>query len=118
MRRYFDMANAALAGRPVVGLASVTAASCVCRRFVQDIVDVNRSGGHFEGARFDLAAILVRDVTFRTATAEVRGSMPPYREYDGDGSVLEDSPGGRVHLEYSLVRRASGWKIVRLIDLR
>ncbi|MDQ1585819.1 MAG: hypothetical protein QOH80_1184, partial [Actinomycetota bacterium] len=71
----------------------------------------------YEGARYDLKTINVHDVVGLTAAAEVNASVPPYRILDGSGAVKEDSRGGSLHDDFSLVKQGDRWIITNTVNL-
>ena len=53
-----------------------------------------------------------------TGLAEVTAKVSAYKVVDGDGKVIENSPGGQLHTDYSLVHReGASWIIGNAVDL-
>ena len=119
MQEYFAATNTAFRTGDVATLRSFTTASCPCRRAVDVIEETVANGGRFENLRYDVQSIRVHDVDSGAALAEVVAKLPPYKVYDGDGDVVENSPGGRLHTDFSLSRSGSGeWIIGNAVNLK
>jgi hypothetical protein len=118
MTRYFDVTNAAIQSGDVAELKAFSTSACPCRRAARTIASTIGDGGHFEGLRYDVTSIKVHDLEGNTAGAEVMATLPPYTVIDGDGKVTENSPGGKLHTDYSLVRSGDRWIIGNAVDLR
>jgi hypothetical protein len=118
MRAYFAETNKAFQTGDVRKLKAMSTAGCPCRRAAESIEKTIKSGGRFEGLRYDVTSIEVHDVDGGSALAEVRADLPPYKVFDGDGDVTEDSPGGTLHTDFSLSRSESGrWIIGNSLNL-
>ncbi len=118
MRQYFVVTNEAVKTGDVDRLREFSTSGCPCRRAANSIEKTVGSGGHFEGLRYDVTSIRVHDLSGDTAIAEVTATLPPYKVIDGDGKVTENSPGGELHTDYSLVRSGDRWIIGNAVDLR
>jgi len=117
MRAYFEATNDAIKSGDVTELKSFSSSGCPCRRVVKSITKTARTGGRFEGLRYDVQSIKVHDVEGNTGLAEVLAKLPPYKVFDGDGAVTEDSPGGKLHTDFSLVRSGDRWIIGNALNL-
>ncbi len=118
MTDYFDTTNEAITTGDVTELRSFSTSACPCRKAAKTIESTISSGGHFEDLRYEVTSIKVHDLGASTAGAEVVATLAPYKVFDGDGKVTEDSPGGELHTDYSLVRSGDRWIIGNAVDLR
>jgi hypothetical protein len=118
MTDYFDVTNEAITTGEVTALRAFSTSACPCRKAAKTIESTIGSGGHFEGLRYEVTSIKVHNLEATTAGAEVRATLAPYKVFDGDGKVTEDSPGGELHTDYSLVRSGDRWIIGNAVDLR
>ncbi len=117
MRAYFEATNNAIKTGDVTELKSFSSMGCPCRKVVKSIIKTVEAGGRFEGLRYDVQRISVHDVDGNTGLAEVVAHLPPYKVFDGDGAVTEDSPGGKLHTDFSLVRSGDRWIIGNALNL-
>ncbi len=118
MARYFEVTNEAFKTGDVAELRAFSTSACPCRRATNTIATTIASGGHFEGIQYNVISIRVHNVAAETAAAEVKASLPPYKVFNGAGEVTENSKGGQLHTDYSLVRSGDRWIIGNAIDLR
>jgi hypothetical protein len=117
MRAYFETTNTAFGTGDVAALRAFSSDGCPCRKAADDIERVVDGGGRFEGLRYDVRSIRVHDVEADTGLAEVIARVPPYKVYDGSDTVTENSKGGRLHTDFSLVRSGDRWIIGNSINL-
>jgi hypothetical protein len=117
MRDYFAAANEAFRSGTVDELKRLTATACPCRRLARDIERVYSKGGRYEDARYDVRQVKVHDVIADSAVAEVRADVPPFKVFDGSGDVSENSKGGSLHTDFSLIRKEGEWIIANSFDL-
>ena len=118
MQGYFAAFNSAFATGDVSELRDFSTSGCPCRDSAERIARTVDSGGRFEGAEYRVKSIKVHDVEGSTGLAEVVALVPPYKVFDGSGKVTENSEGGQLHTDYSLVRQSSGkWIIGNSLDL-
>ncbi|MDQ1626197.1 MAG: hypothetical protein QOJ49_1695 [Actinomycetota bacterium] len=117
MRAYVVAANRMFTTGQVDELRTFSISSCPCRKITNSVERVVAGGGRYEGARYDLKTVNVHDVVGLTAGAEVNASVPPYRVLDGAGAVKEDSPGGSLHDDFSLVKQGNRWIITNAVNL-
>jgi hypothetical protein len=117
MRSYFDVTNAAIQSGDVSKLVGFSTAGCPCRKAAREIRRTFSDGGHFEGLRYEVQRIRVHDIEQGTGLAEVVATLPPYKVFDGDGDVTEDSAGGKLHTDFSLVRSGDRWIIGNALNL-
>jgi hypothetical protein len=118
MRAYFAAFNEAFKTGDVSHLTAFSVDGCPCRDSAERIERTHQSGGRYEGAAYKIESIKVHDIAGRSALAEVIATVGPYKIYNGDGEVTEDSQGGRLHTDYSLVQQESGnWVIGNSLDL-
>jgi hypothetical protein len=118
MRAYFAEFNEAFKTGDVSDLRGYSTSGCPCRDSADRIEETVAEGGRFEGVHYEVRSIEVHDLEGQTALAEVIAEVPPYKIYDGAGKVSEDSKGGRLHTDYSLVQQDSGeWIIGNSMDL-
>jgi len=117
MQDYFAAFNRAFATGKVSELRKFSTDGCPCRDSADRIARTFNSGGRFEGAEYSVKSIRVHDVEGRTGLAEVVALVPPYKVFDGSGKVTENSAGGQLHTDYSLVKQSSGeWIIGNSLD--
>lgn len=83
--------------------------------FIEDAV---KQGDDISAITYDVTKVRVHDLTEETGSAEVTCLVRPYKQYLKDGTLKESSPGGRIHLDFSMVQRKGSWYIVNSIDLR
>lgn len=118
MQAYFAETNQAFRTGDVRLLKTMTTDGCPCRRAANEIERTIRQGGRFQGLRYEVVSIDVHDIEGGSGLAEVRAKLPPYRVFDGDGDLKEDSPGGTLHTDFSLSRGQSGdWIIGNSLNL-
>jgi hypothetical protein len=118
MQDYFASTNEAFTTGDVSELRSFTTTTCPCRRAADDIEETVAKGGRFEHLRYEVKSIRVHDIDGGVALAEVIAKLPPYKVYDGNGDIVEDSPGGRLHTDFSLSESESGeWIIGNAVNL-
>jgi hypothetical protein len=117
MKEYFAVTNEAFNTGDVDRLREFSTSGCPCRRAANSIEKTIGSGGHFEGIRYDVTSIRVHDLTDNTAIAEVKATLPPYKVFDGEGKVTENSKGGRLHTDYAMVRSGDRWIIGNAVNL-
>jgi len=118
MQDYFASFNRAFETGDVSELRDFSTNGCPCRDSADRIARTVDSGGRFEGAEYRVKTIRVHDVEGNTGLAEVVAVVPPYKVFDGSGKVTEDSDGGELHTDYSLVKQSSGdWIIGNTLDL-
>jgi hypothetical protein len=117
MRDYFAVTNEAFKTGDVDKLRRFSTSGCPCRRAANSIESTINSGGHFEGIRYDVTSVRVHDLRGNTAIAEVKALLPAYKVFDGDGKVTENSKGGRLHTDYSMVRSGDRWIIGNAVNL-
>ena len=118
MRAYFAEFNEAFKTGDVSELRDFSTSGCPCRDSADRIEKTVAGGGRYEGVQYDVRSIEVHDIEGQTALVEVIAKVPPYKIYDGAGKITEDSEGGRLHTDYSLVQQGSGeWIIGNSMDL-
>ena len=117
MRAYFALMNAAFHTGDVTRLRSFSSSGCPCRKAANAIERTVKSGGRFEGLRYEVQTVRVHDVEGATGLAEVVAKVPPYKVYNGNGEVTEDSGGGKLHTDFSLVRSGDRWIIGNALNL-
>jgi hypothetical protein len=117
VRAYIAGANQAFESGDVAAMLTVTEPNCPCRGLVRSIRRVYRSGGKYEGTRYNLVSIKIHDVFGESASAEVRAKVPPYRVIRANGAVSEDSSGGQLHTDFALIRREGTWRLSNSFDL-
>ena len=117
IRAYFAATNSAFRTGDVTAVRAFSTNGCPCRQAPDDIEEVLQGGGRFEGLRYEVQRIRVHDVEPDSAVAEVIAKVPAYKVYDGEGDVTENSPGGRLHTDFSMIRSADGWIIGNSINL-
>jgi len=118
MQAYFEETNKAFQTGDVRELKAMSTSGCPCRRSAESIEKTIKSGGRFEGLKYDVQSIKVHDIDGGTALAEVRADLAPYKVFNSDGDVTEDSPGGTLHTDFSLSRSESGtWIIGNSLNL-
>ena len=118
MHDYFAVTNEAFTTGDVSELRSFSTTNCPCRQAADDIEETVAKGGRFENLRYDVQSVRVHDLKGGAALAEVVAELPPYKVYDGEGDVVEDSPGGRLHTDFSLSRSDTGeWIIGNAVNL-
>jgi hypothetical protein len=117
MRAYFAAANRMFQTGSVAELRSFSDASCPCRKITRDVEKVATGGGKYRGTRYELAKIRVHDINNQSALAEVEAHVPAYTVIDGSGKVIENSGGGTLHTDFSLVRRGDRWIVANAVNL-
>jgi hypothetical protein len=118
MLDYFAETNEAFVSGDVSRLRKFSTNGCPCRVAADDIEETVGSGGRFENLRYQVTSIRVHDVEGETGLAEVVAKLPPYKVFGADGDVKEDSKGGTLHTDFSLVRAPDGrWIIGNAINL-
>jgi hypothetical protein len=117
MEAYFAETNAAFESGDVARLRTFSTKGCPCRDAARTIEATIKSGGRFENLRYEVVSIRVHDVEAESGLAEVVAKLPPYKVYDADGSVTEDSGGGKLHTDFSLVKTGDRWVIGNSLNL-
>lgn len=117
MRAYFDTANAMFKTGDVAALRAFSTSGCPCRKITRSVERVVADGGRYEGTRYDVQSIRVHDIVGETALAEVIAKVAPYKVYAGNGDLIEDSPGGELHTDFSLLKRGDKWIIGNAVNL-
>jgi hypothetical protein len=117
MRAYFEAANRMFRSGDVSQLQSFSADSCPCRKITRDVAKVEAGGGRYEGTRYLVQRINVHDVIADSAAAEVTAKVPPYKVIGRSGRVLEDSSGGELHTDFSLIRQGERWVVSNAVNL-
>jgi hypothetical protein len=118
MRAYFAAANEMFKTGNVAEIRSFSTDGCSCRQITRRVERVVREGGEYRGTAYLDVRIRVHDVDAATGVAEVTATVPPYTVVSASGKVLEDSRGGTLHTDYSLVRQEDGkWIIGDAFDL-
>ncbi|MCY7373793.1 MAG: hypothetical protein LH461_08850, partial [Spirochaetaceae bacterium] len=114
---YFAATNSAFRTGDVTAVRVFSTDGCPCRQAADDIEEVLEAGGRFEGLRYEVQRIRVHDVEPDSAVAEVIATVPAYKVYDGKGDVTENSQGGRLHTDFSMIRSGNRWIIGNSINL-
>jgi hypothetical protein len=117
MRAYFEAANEAFRSGSVDNLKDLTAAGCPCRGLARRIQQISADGGRYDGARYDVKDLKVHDVIADSAAVEVLARVPAYKVLKADGTVSQHSKGGKLHTDFSLIRREGEWIITNSFDL-
>jgi hypothetical protein len=91
--------------------------SCPCRQITRSVARVIRNGGKYEGSRYRVVSLRVHDIRNKTAAVEVTALVPPYKVVNGSGDVIEDSPGGRLHTDFSLSIQGERWVVTNAVNL-
>ena len=117
MEAYFAAANEMFKSGDPTELRTFSTEGCPCRKITNSVAKVYRAGGSYESTRYIVEEIRVHDVVGKTGLAEVTGRVPPYRVLDGNGRVIEDSPGGPLHTDFSLVDEGDRWIIGNATNL-
>ncbi|MBA2768352.1 MAG: hypothetical protein H0U35_04335 [Sporichthyaceae bacterium] len=117
MVAYFEAANEMFRTGDVRELRSLSTDGCPCRKITRSVERIALEGGRYNGTRYDVKKIRVHDIEGETGLAEVIAVVPPYRVIGGDGSIVEDSPGGRLHTDFSLFREGEQWIVGNALNL-
>ncbi len=117
MSAYFSAANEMFKTGQVTQVQAFTSDTCPCRKISNDVRRVVSTGGRYEGASYKVTFIKAHDVAGATAAAEVKAAVSPYKVIAGSGKTIEDSPGGLLHTDYSLVQQGNRWIIVNAVNL-
>jgi hypothetical protein len=117
MRAYFEAANSMFRTGQVSELESFSAASCPCRKITRDVAKVVADGGRYKGTRYLVKRMTVHDVIADSAAVEVTAGVPPYKVISGSGRVLENSSGGELHTDFSLIREGTRWVVTNAVNL-
>jgi hypothetical protein len=117
MRAYFEAANTMFRTGHVTELESFSAASCPCRKITRDVAKVVAGGGRYEGTRYLVKRMTVHDVIANSAAVEVTAGVPPYKVIGGSGRVIENSSGGKLHTDFSLIRQGERWVVTNAVNL-
>jgi hypothetical protein len=118
IRAYFAASNEMFATGEVSKVREFSGASCPCRRISNNVEKVVSEGGRYEGAAYKVTSVNVHDVAGATAAVEVKADVKPYRVIARSGKVIEDSPGGHLHTDYSFVQQGTTWLIVNAVNLK
>jgi hypothetical protein len=60
----------------------------------------------------------VHDLAGGTAVVEATATVSAYKVVDGSGKIVEDSGGGKLHTDYSMVKgEGDAWIIGNAFDL-
>ena len=118
MIAYFEETNEAFKSGDVSDLRRFSTSGCPCRDAADGIEETIKSGGRFEDLRYEVTSVKVHDVLSDTASAEVKAIVPPYKVYDAAGEVIEESNGGTLHTDFSLVKHGNNWIIGNALNLR
>jgi hypothetical protein len=117
MRAYFSAANEMFKTGQVAKVREFSGADCPCRKTPNSVEDVVSEGGRYEGTTYNVTAVNVHDVAGATAGVEVKANVTPYKVIAASGKIIEDSPGGQLHTDYSLVQQGTKWLIVNAVNL-
>jgi len=117
IRAYFATANEMFRTGDVESLRRFSVENCPCRKITNDVEEVVRRGGHYDGSKYVVRRVSVHDVAAASAAAEVVADVPPYKVFAGSGQVLEDSGGGKLHTDFSLVKKGDRWIITNAVNL-
>jgi hypothetical protein len=117
VRHYFDVANEALLTGRTGELKSLSSSECPCRDLVRQIDKAFQGGGRMQGASFRITSLKVHDLRNKTAATEVSARVAPYKILAAGGEVLEQSSGGQLRADFSLVREGAQWLVVQSVDL-
>ena len=117
MLAYFTASNEMFETGQVSQVRAFSSDGCPCRKISNDVQKVVSAGGRYEGTSYEVTSVNVHDVAGATAAAEVKADVSPYKVIDGSGKTIEDSPGGQLHTDYSLVHQGNRWIIVNAVNL-
>ena len=117
MQAYFEAANVMFMTGNVEPIRAFSTSGCSCRAITNSVARVAQRGGRYEGARYVVESIRVHDLDTGSAVAEVKAQVPPYKVIDSEGKITEDSDGGILHTDFSLVRREDRWVIGNAFNL-
>ena len=119
MRAYMVAANEMFTSGDVKALRAFSVRACPCREITRYVERVANRGGEFRGAAYKRVVIRVHGVDAGTGLAEVSAQVPPYKVFDGKGKVIENSPGGKLHTDFSLVQQPGEgrWIIGNAVNL-
>ena len=117
MRAYFVAVNAMFRSGDVEPLRAFSTNGCSCRQITDSVEKVTMEGGRYKGARYVVRSVRVHDLEARSAAVEVMAKVPPYKVVDGEGKVTENSQGGALHTDFSMVKRGETWIIGNAFNL-
>jgi hypothetical protein len=117
IRAYFAASNEMFSTGEVAKVREFSSKSCPCRKISNSVEKVVSEGGRYEGTAYEVTSVNVHDVAGATAAVEVKADVKPYKVIAGSGKVIEDSPGGQLHTDYSFVQQGTTWLIVNAVNL-
>jgi hypothetical protein len=117
MTAYLAAANDALVSGNTSRMEALSDPRCPCRALARKLRRVYGSGGRYEGAEYSIRTLKVHDIHGRAALAEVRADIAPYKVLNGSDKVTEDSKGGQLHTDFSLLVKEGSWIVANSFDL-
>jgi hypothetical protein len=118
MRAYFEAANLMFQTGDVEAVRQFSVPSCPCRKITRYVERISKGGGEFRGTKYSDLHLRVHDLAVGTAVVEATATVSAYKVVDGSGKVVEDSDGGKLHTDYSLVQgEGDTWIIGNAFDL-
>lgn len=117
MREYFDAANKMFKTGDVSQVRSFSTSACPCRDITDRVQRIYAHGGHYAAGPITVKTVRVHDVDRQSGVAEVVARVTPYKVFNKRGKIIEDSKGGKVHADYSLVQEGDRWIIGNAFNL-
>jgi hypothetical protein len=118
MRAYFEAANQMFQTGDVEAVRRFSVPACPCRKITRYVERIFNGGGEFRGTKYSDLHLRVHDLAGGTAVVEATANVSAYKVVDGSGKIVEDSDGGKLHTDYSMVKgEGDTWIIGNAFDL-